>query len=215
MSIRNTFEHELARLQEQVEEIGRMVECAYQNLFDALAMKDKAAMELVLKNDHNINEMQRQIESQCLKLITRQQPVARDLRVISSVLKMVGDIERVGDHVRDMAELLLRNNLQPISGYSAHLDVMAMATKEVFHDAVDAFVSNSVEGSQKVIKNDDVIDELFNKVKKDIIAGLKSEHSREDEYIDMMMLTKYLEKIGDHAVNVAEWHIFRETGIIA
>lgn len=215
MSPRNVFELELAELQGKIAGMSYMVEEAYENLFRALAKKEREEIEGIQKNDRNINDLNREIERQCLKLITKQQPIARDLRTISSVLKMVSDIERVGDNVSDMAELLLRINMQPLSIYSSHLEGMVTATKELFANAVEAFVSNDLKASRRVIAGDDVIDTLFNKVKNDIIEALKDEHSNADEYIDMMMLAKYLEKIGDHAVNVAEWQIFRETGEIS
>ncbi|MGN0157058.1 MAG: phosphate signaling complex protein PhoU [Lachnospiraceae bacterium] len=215
MSPRSTFEHELQELQEKIEEMSHMVEGSYRNLFEALAVKDEAAIAIIQKSDLTINDMKRQIETQCLKLITKQQPVAGDLRIVSSVLKTVTDIERVGDHVSDIAELLLRINMNKLSHYSIHLEGMVEATKELFMNAVDAFVNNNEEASHKVITGDDVIDSLFNKVKNDIIEGLKSEMKNADEYIDVMMITKYLEKIGDHAVNVAKWQIFRVTGVIS
>lgn len=215
MSPRSTFEHELQELQEKIEEMSHMVEGSYRNLFEALAVKDEAAIAIIQKSDLTINDMKRQIETQCLKLITKQQPVAGDLRIVSSVLKTVTDIERVGDHVSDIAELLLRINMNKLSHYSIHLEGMVEATKELFMNAVDAFVNNNEEASHKVIAGDDVIDSLFNKVKNDIIEGLKSEMKNADEYIDIMMITKYLEKIGDHAVNVAKWQIFRVTGVIS
>lgn len=215
MSPRNVFEKELEGLLDRIAQMSYMVEEAYERLFQALAEKNREAIEEIQKNDRNINNLNREIENQCLKLITKQQPIARDLRIISSVLKMVSDIERVGDHVSDIAELLLRINMQPLSLYSDHLEGMVTATKELFAQAVEAFVNNDLKASRKVITGDDVIDLLFNKVKNDIIRALKAEYSNVDEYIDMMMLTKYLEKIGDHAVNVAEWQIFRETGEIS
>lgn len=215
MSPRNVFEKELEGLLDRIAQMSYMVEEAYERLFQALAEKNREAIEEIQKNDRNINNLNREIENQCLKLITKQQPIARDLRIISSVLKMVSDIERVGDHVSDIAELLLRINMQPLSLYSDHLEGMVTATKELFAQAVEAFVNNDLKASRKVIIGDDVIDLLFNKVKNDIIRALKAEYSNVDEYIDMMMLTKYLEKIGDHAVNVAEWQIFRETGEIS
>ncbi|MGN0307289.1 MAG: phosphate signaling complex protein PhoU [Lachnospiraceae bacterium] len=215
MSPRNVFEKELEGLLNRIAQMSYMVEGAYESLFRALAEKNKEAIEEIQKNDRNINNLNREIENQCLKLITKQQPIARDLRIISSVLKMVSDIERVGDHVSDIAELLLRINLQPLSLYSDHLEGMVTATRELFAQAVEAFVNNDLKASHRVIEGDDVIDLLFNKVKNDIIRALKAEYSNVDEYIDIMMLTKYLEKIGDHAVNVAEWQIFRETGEIS
>ena len=215
MSPRNVFERELEQLLERIAQMSYMVEAAYENLFKALEEKNREAIEEIRQNDRNINDLNREIEGQCLKLITKQQPIAGDLRIISSVLKMVSDIERVGDNVSDMAELLLRIDMQPLSTYSCHLEGMVVATRELFAGAVEAFVSNDLKASRKVIEGDDVIDMLFNKVKNDIIEALKAEHTNTDEYIDMMMLTKYLEKIGDHAVNVAEWQIFRETGEIS
>ena len=215
MSPRNVFERELEQLLERIARMSYLVEEAYEKLFLALAEKNREAIEEIKKNDRNINDLNREIESQCLKLITKQQPIARDLRIVSSVLKMVSDIERVGDNVSDMAELLLRIQMQPLSTYSSHLEGMVVATKELFANAVEAFVNNDLKASRQVVLGDDVIDMLFNKVKNDIIKALKSEHTNTDEYIDMMMLTKYLEKIGDHAVNVAEWPIFRETGEIS
>ncbi len=215
MSPRKTFEQELDKLLEQIEQMSHIVECSYKDLFDAIKIKDKIAIERIVKSDRNINNMQREIESQCLMLITKQQPVAGDLRIVSSVLKAVTDIERVGDHVSDMAELILRINMNQLGEYSLHLEGMVTATKELFMNAVEAFVNDDPAASKSVISGDDVIDNLFNKVKNDIINGLKVEVKNADEYIDILMITKYLEKIGDHAVNVAEWQIFRKTGVLA
>jgi len=212
MSPRIIFEQELSELLEQLEEMSHIVECSYENLFEAVKIKDEQGIKLIMKNDRNINDMKRQIEAMCLKIITKQQPVAKDLRIVSSVLKVVTDIERVGDHVCDMAELIMRIHMNPFSGYSLHLDGMVTATRELFMEAVNAFVEDNPSRSQKVIEGDDVIDMLFNKVKNDIIDGLKAELKNADEYIDILMIAKYLEKIGDHAVNVAEWQIFRKTG---
>lgn len=212
MSPRTTFEQELTELMDQTQEMSQVVESSYQYLFEAFHTKDEVSLNRILKNDHNINDMNRQIEAQCLRLITKQQPVASDLRIVSSVLKVVTDIERVGDHISDIAELMLRINMNPFDNYSAHLDGMQTATKELFKNSIAAFIKNDKTASREVIKGDDVIDTLFNKVKSDIIQGLKEETKNADEYIDILMIAKYLEKIGDHAVNIAEWQIFRETG---
>lgn len=212
MSPRIVFELELEELLGQLEEMSYVVESSYENLFETMKIKDEHGIRLIMKNDRNINDMKRQIETMCLKIITKQQPVAKDLRIVSSVLKVVSDIERVGDHVCDMAELILRINMNPLSGYSLHLDGMVTATKELFANAIAAFVEDNPAESHKVIEGDDVIDMLFNKAKNDIIDGLKAEVKSPDEYIDILMIAKYLEKIGDHAVNVAQWQIFRNTG---
>ena len=166
MSPRNVFERELEQLLERIARMSYLVEEAYEKLFLALAEKNREAIEEIKKNDRNINDLNREIESQCLKLITKQQPIARDLRIVSSVLKMVSDIERVGDNVSDMAELLLRIQMQPLSTYSSHLEGMVVATKELFANAVEAFVNNDLKASRQVVLGDDVIDMLFNKVRR-------------------------------------------------
>ena len=212
MAPREVFGRELKELQARIEEMSRMVQATYKDLLDAIAVRDEITIESIIKSDKNFYEMKKRIEGQCLKLITKQQPIATDLRIVSSVLKIVTDIERVGDHAGDIGELMLRIGLKPVTDYSVHLEGMIMAALELFANAVDAYVKGNIDLSEQVIKDDDIVDELFNKVKVDIIEGLKSESSNADEYIDMMMLAKYLEKIGDHAVNIAKWQIFREEG---
>ncbi len=215
MSPRISFDHELKLLKENVSDMVNRVEENYEHLFDALKSQEEDEILKIKNNDKLINKQQREIESQCLFLITRQQPVVGDLRVVTASLKVVTDIERIGDHVSDMAELILRLKMKDFSLFSVHLDGMIDATREMFCEAVDAFVSRDMEKAQKVIKEDDVIDELFNKVKVDLIESLKREVKDADECIDVLMLAKYLEKIGDHAVNICEWEIFQETGNIS
>lgn len=215
MSPRISFDHELKLLKENVSDMVNRVEENYEHLFDALKSQEEDEILKIKNNDKLINKQQREIESQCLFLITRQQPVVGDLRVVTASLKVVTDIERIGDHVSDMAELILRLKMKDFSLFSVHLDGMIDATREMFCEAVDAFVSRNMEKAQKVIKEDDVIDELFNKVKVDLIESLKREVKDADECIDVLMLAKYLEKIGDHAVNICEWEIFQETGNIS
>ena len=212
MAPREVFERELRELQSQIEEMGQMVLATYKDLFEAVSVKDKETVASIIKSDKCFYDMKKKIESQCLKLITKQQPIAADLRVVSAVLKIVSDIERVGDHAGDIGELVLRNNMNELRNYSVHLDGMAVAAKELFSNAISAFVNSDTKAAAQIIKDDDIVDNLFNKVKYDIINGLKGEHGNEDAYIDMMMLAKYLEKIGDHAVNIAKWQIFRSEG---
>lgn len=212
MAPREVFERELRELLFQIEEMSRMVQGIYQELVKAIAEQDEVTIGSIIKSDKSFYDMKKKIESQCLKLITKQQPIATDLRIVSSVLKIVTDIERVGDHAGDIGELMLRIRLKPLSEYSAHLDGMIRAAMELFANAVDAYIGSDLNASRQVIKDDDIVDGLFNKVKKDIIEGLKEETGNADEYIDMMMLAKYLEKIGDHAVNIAKWQIFRKEG---
>jgi phosphate transport system protein len=214
MSPRTVFEHELKELKDNVTTMGLRVEETYAELFLALECRNEEEIYRILKSDRVVNEMERNIESRCLSLIAKQQPVARDLRTITASLKVVTDIERVGDHVSDIAELLIRLNMNPLSSYSGHLEPMVKAAKEMIRAAIEAFVSRDEEAAKDVIESDDIVDDLFNKVKQDLIEYLKKETKTADECIDVLMIAKYLEKIGDHAVNIAEWELFQETGEI-
>lgn len=215
MSPRITFENELKVLRGNVSEMAQKVEESYVTLFEALESQSEEAIVKLKNNSKAFSKRQREIESQSLFLITKQQPIVGDLRVVTASLKVVTDIERVGDHVSDMAELLLRLKMKDLSLYSVHVKTMILATREMVHNAVEAFVERDMEGAREVIKSDDVVDECFNKVKKDLIESLKKEVKDADECVDVLMLAKYLEKIGDHAVNICEWEVFQETGNIS
>ena len=215
MSPRITFENELKVLRGNVSEMAQKVEESYVTLFEALESQSEEVIAKLKNNSKAFSKRQREIESQCLFLITKQQPIVGDLRVVTASLKVVTDIERVGDHVSDMAELLLRLKMKDLSLYSVHVKTMILATREMVHNAVEAFVERDMEGAREVIKSDDVVDECFNKVKKDLIESLRKEVKDADECVDVLMLAKYLEKIGDHAVNICEWEVFQETGNIS
>lgn len=215
MSPRIIFDNELKLLRENVAQMARKVEESYDELFKALAEQDENKIMELKKNDKAVSKRQREIESQCLFLITKQQPIVGDLRVVTASLKVVTDIERVGDHVSDMADLLLRLQMKDLSLFSVHVETMIMATREMLHEAVEMFIARDMEAAKRVIREDDIIDECFNKVKYDLIDSLKREVKDADECIDVLMIAKYLEKIGDHAVNIGEWEIFQETGNIS
>ena len=215
MSPRIIFDNELKLLRENVAQMARKVEESYDELFKALAEQDENKIMELKKYDKAVSKRQREIESQCLFLITKQQPIVGDLRVVTASLKVVTDIERVGDHVSDMADLLLRLQMKDLSLFSVHVETMIMATREMLHEAVEMFIARDMEAAKRVIREDDIIDECFNKVKYDLIDSLKREVKDADECIDVLMLAKYLEKIGDHAVNIGEWEIFQETGNIS
>ena len=215
MSPRTTFINELNQLKENVADMATRVEKNYETLFEAYEKKEKAAIEKIVAVDKDINRRQREIESECLFLITKQQPIVSDLRAVTASLKVVTDIERVGDHVADIAELLIRMDMKELSAYSAHLNPMIRETRDMLRMAVDAFTGRNREEAQEVIQKDDVVDELFNAVKNNVIESLKKETRDADECVDILMIAKYLEKIGDHAVNICEWEIFKETGNIS
>ena len=214
MSPRLLFEEELEELKRSVSDMGEQIEKVYDRLFEVLKERDREALAAIVTNDRVINDMQRCIEAKCLTLLTKQQPVARDLRTVSAALKVVTDIERVGDHVSDMAELFLRLDMQNVEDFSASLPQMIEAAKRSVGEAIEAFVDMNMEAAKDVIAFDDVIDDLFNKVKEELIGDLRTGKKDPDDCVDVLMIAKYLEKIGDHAVNIGEWAIFRETGDI-
>lgn len=212
MTTRTIFEQELTSLRDDLKKLWFLVEGVYEKLFSAMQIGDRGTILDISEQDHQVRDMEKQIESRCLSLLTRQQPLARDLRMVSASLKVVTDIRRVGDHVVDMAELILRMDGKDFGAYSKHLDEMVKETKEMFHDSVSAFLKRSKDEAQRVIDTDDTIDDLFNVVKEELIEHLKQGTADPDNCIDILMIAKYLEKIGDHAVNVGEWEIFQETG---
>lgn len=214
MSPRTNFENELTLLHENLEEMGMLIEKNLDQLFEAYEENDRETLETLRGNDRIVNDMERHIESKCLTLITKQQPVARDLRFISAVLKVVTDIERAGDQISDVAELFLRLETNDLNRYSVHFGEMIKETRSMINNSIDAFISKNIENSQKVIDNDDIVDDLFNKVKDDVIADVKENKITADECVDTLMVAKHLEKIADYAVNIGEWGIFQETGDI-
>ncbi len=212
MSPRTIFIKEMKELSKNLKEMAGSVEETYERLFASLTDKNEEEVNEIAASEKMFGDMQRAIESQCLFLITKQQPIASDLRVVTATLKVVTDIERIGDHVVDMAELVLRLNMADLASYSGHLPTMIDAAKSMLHDAVEAFFGRDIKAAAIVVAADDVVDELFNKVKQDLLTFLKNEGKDEDECIDILMLAKYLEKIGDHAENIGHWEIFQETG---
>lgn len=214
MAVRVAFEKELMQLKCAVREMHEMAEISYNKLLMAAVSDHTESLEQLLNVDGEFVDMQRKIEAMCLKLLTMQQPIASDLRVVSAALKVVTDIERIGDHVTDMAELFLRLRPPYSSARTPLLQSMMEEAKDMVHDAVEAFVIGDLELAQKVILQDDVVDELFNQVKEYMLKGIKEQLLSPDEIVDILMLSKYVEKIADHAVNISEWAVFQKTGDI-
>ena len=206
MTTRKLYSEELVQLSESLEEMGNLVEASLKNLFFSIENKDMQLAERIVADDRNVNNLERSIEAQ--------QPIAQDLRTVSSILKVVTDIERIGDHASDIAELIQQMDHKQLERYSGHLQPMIAASREMVHEAVSAFVARDQKKANDVIASDDIIDKLFDKVKNDIVIHIKEDRSDAIESLDALMLAKYLERIGDHAVNICEWEIFRETGTI-
>ena len=214
MTTRVLFDRELDELNEELIRMGEMVEQAIEDSFEALDKHDTALAEQVIGGDRLVDEMERKIESRCLSLMLRQQPVARDLRHISTALKVVTDLERIGDHAADIAQLALRLEGKEACGMLKHLPAMADSVKTMVRDAIHAFIGRDTKKAGEIGRRDDLIDAFFDKVKKEVTELLKMDADHSDTAVDLLMLAKYLERIGDHAVNVCEWTEFSDTGAV-
>ncbi len=223
MTARMNFELELEQLHNRLAEMGEHVEHTIDQVFCALENEDTELIRTIMNGDRIVNDMEREIEAKCLSLITRQQPVAGDLRMVSAALKVVTDIERIGDHAADIAELADRNQGRSIYRISSPMPELIRASKDMVHWAVDAFIQNDSKAAAQIIKMDDVVDDLFNQVKDEVVMMLRADSGQATKHVekvdpdcivDVLMIAKYLEKIGDHAVNICEWAMFRETGAI-
>ncbi|HWT73160.1 MAG TPA: phosphate signaling complex protein PhoU [Mobilitalea sp.] len=214
MTARLTFEHELILLRDNLIEMGHLIEDAIEKTLNAFESENEALANEIIQGDRNVNDMEKTIESRCLSIILKQQPVARDLRIVTTALKVVTDMERIGDHAADIAELILREKRQPIYNLAKHIPEMGRVAKEMVHDAVTAFTTLNIESAKEIIKKDDIVDDLFDKVKDEVATILRSSNEHVDQCVDILMIAKYLERIGDHAVNICEWTEFHETGSV-
>lgn len=213
MSPRVLFEQELMTLRNKVAEMGARARYSYDRLQQAVQEGDRETLNQLLDNDRQMTDMLRSIEANCLELLTRQQPVARDLRTVSAALKVVTDIERVGDHVSDLAELFLRRDLRSdFLEKEPLLAEMISQAGQMLSQAVKAFVQREQETAKMVIALDDVMDNQFDQIKEMLIEAIKTQNPDADKVVDLLMIAKYLEKIGDHAVNIGEWALFQITG---
>ena len=210
--MRNRFDEQLYELNREIIEMGAMCEEAIAAAAKALSAGDIALAENVRANSGAIDQMERDIEGRCMKLLLHQQPVARDLRLISAALKMITDMERIGDQAEDIAEIVTFLNGRTMDGVEL-IEEMARETIEMVTTSVDAFVKKDVELAQKVIEQDDIVDDYFSRVKCGIITLITENHADGEFALDLLMIAKYFERIGDHATNIAEWVIYSVTGM--
>ena len=210
--MREYFDIELANLNNQLIGMGTLVESAIKNAVEIIANNSAELLDKAREQEELINTSERKIQNHCIRLLLHQAPVAHDLREVSSALKMITDLERIGDQAIDIAEvsqyIKSRNTIINVT----HIDEMANQTSKMVTLAIDAFVKKDFDLAKTVSKSDDVIDELFDKVKKETVEIIQRDKALGEEAIDLMMIAKYLERIGDHAVNIAEWVAFSITG---
>ena len=210
--MRTRFEEQLTRLNAELIDMGTLIEHAIVESTQALGARDVVRARTVMALDRDIDQKEREIESQCLKLLLQQQPVARDLRLISAALKMITDMERIGDQADDIAEIVLYLEDVPAESHEL-LRKMAEAAIGMVSDSVDAYVRQDVALAEKVIADDDTVDAYFDKVKQALIRRIADDPAEGGTALELLMIAKYLERIGDHATNIAEWVEFSVTGV--
>lgn len=211
--MRNRFDRQLQLLDEQLTHMGKLCEVAIANATRALQENNVEQAKAVMEADEEIDQMEKDIERLCLKLLLQQQPVARDLRRISAALKMITDMERIGDQTSDIAEIVISSDHLKRTDIE-EIGRMASAVSKMVRDSVSAYVSKDLELAKNVILEDDAVDVYFEDVKESMIKYIKEEKGNHGKAIfDLIMVTKYLERIGDHATNIAEWVEFSITGV--
>ncbi|MCL2409644.1 MAG: phosphate signaling complex protein PhoU [Oscillospiraceae bacterium] len=206
------FDEQLAILNDMLLEMGAMVEKTITVATQALQTQDVGLAKKVIELEDDVDQKEKDIEALCLKLLLQQQPVAKDLRLISAALKMITDMERMADQAADISEIVVMMNRVPYIKKLEHIPQMAKATIKMVTESIDAFVRKDLELAKAVIEYDDVVDDLFDLVKHELIELICTDSSNGEQAIDLLMIAKYFERIGDHACNVAEWVMYSITG---
>jgi phosphate transport system protein len=214
MSNRKTYDHELTELDAALSAMGRGAAQAVHTAYALLDAPDAEAAQKVIDGDKKIDELEQEIEHQCLELLLRQQPIAGDLRRVSTALKLVTDLERIGDHAADLAEIsrMLKPGWQARIPVKQELDKMALAAQEMIQDAMAAFLIADMVSAKMVSARDDEVDTLFDAIKHRLAVYIAANPEDIDAALDLLMVIKYFERLGDHAVNIAEWTLFLKTG---
>ena len=210
--MRNRFDRQLLELNNELIQMGSLIEQAIEMGISALVKQDVEKAEQAIKFDVEVDEQEKTIEALCMKLLLQQQPVAKDLRLISAALKMITDMERIGDQADDIAEILLCRAGRPLSAGDTLRD-MAQATIRMVSESVDAYVRQDVDLAQQVIAADDEVDGYFDRIKAHLIDRIAKGVDDGEATLDLLMIAKYYERIGDHATNIAEWVMFSVTGV--
>ena len=188
--------------------MGSMIEDSIQKAINALIDQNVELAKKIMDNDTQIDHEQKKIENLCFNLLMQQQPVAKDLRVISAAMKMVTDMERIGDHAADISEMTILMSKTKYIPNLEHINRMASETVQMLIRSIEAYVEKDMKKAVDVIASDDVVDDLFDKNKAELIEQIQRDPQSAESAADMLMVAKYFERIGDHATNIAEWVIF-------
>ena len=211
--MRNKFDEQLSLLNDMLIEMGTLNEQAIVFATQALLEQNIEHANKAIECEREIDDKEKEIEALCLKLLLQQQPVAKDLRLISAVLKMITDMERIGDQAADISELTVYLVGQTYIKKLEHIPQMASATVKMVTESIEAFVNKDIALARSVMAYDDVVDTLFNKIKFELIDLIRADSANGEQAIDLLMIAKYFERIGDHAVNICEWVEYSITGI--
>ena len=210
--MRTRFDEQLEMLNHHLLEMGLLIERSIESATQALIDQNVAAARSAIAADSEIDQKEREIESLCVKLLLQQQPVAKDLRLISAALKMITDMERIGDQAADISELVIYLANEPYIKELTHLPEMSRQAIQMVRGSLDAFVKRDLALARAVMAMDDRVDELFDIIKNELIEHLRMNSSSGTQAIDLLMIAKYFERIGDHAQNIAEWVEYALTG---
>ncbi len=213
MTLRMKYDKELEAMLSKLVKMARATEGAIEDVIEGLIEGDRDKLKEVYTNDKEIDNMEREIERNCFKLLLMEQPVATDFREVSAALKMITDFERIADQASDIAHLGLSSSLSTCSAVMPQIKAMADCAKIMLHEGVSAYINKDVALAKSLAKKDDTVDGMFGDIKDHIVAGIKDSSVDAEQAILVMMVAKYLERIADHAVNVGEWVEYAVTGV--
>jgi len=206
--MRSKFDEQLLELNTEMIEMGNQIIMSINGAIEALVTRDAIKARSIMENDTVVDHLQKKIEGICFNLLIQQQPVAKDLRTVTAALKMVTDMERIGDHAADISEITILMGMNSQIDQFEHIAKMASETMIMLNQSIEAYVEKDADKAKKVIEHDDIVDSLFLDAKKDVIDLIRNSPCEGEEATDILMIAKYFERIGDHATNIAEWVIF-------
>ena len=206
--MRSKFDEQLLELNKEMIEMGNKIILSIKNAIEALVARDENMAKAIMESDAEVDHLQKKIEGICLNLLIQQQPVARDLRTVTAAMKMVTDMERIGDHAADISEMTILMGQNSQIDKFEHISQMATETMIMLNHSIEAYVEKNVIKAKEVIEHDDIVDDLFVEAKKDVIELILNSPSEGEGATDILMIAKYFERIGDHATNIAEWVIY-------
>ena len=210
--VRQGFDQELESVRQELVHMGQIVQDAIKNAVDALARRDKALAQQVMDGDDLIDSMQVEIEDRCISLIARQQPVATDLRILGTGLKITTDLERIGDHAFDIAKIVLLIGNEPLIKPLVDIPRMAVMAQSMLEDSLQAYLKLDIQLAEKVCRDDDLVDQLYHQVFRELLTYMLEDPKKINQATQQIFVARYLERIADHSTNVAEWVIYLVTG---